>query len=95
MPVTQEHLRQAVEIARGYGATRVVLFGSAAEDPERARDLDLAVAGVGGWAFFGLAARLERALGIAVDLVPLDPPSPLSRQAERWGRALYDQRQTA
>ena len=90
MPVTKHHLQQAVELARAYGANRVVLFGSAVDDPAHARDLDLAVAGVPGWEFFGLAARLERTLGINVDLVALDPPSPFSRHIDRWGKVLYE-----
>jgi predicted nucleotidyltransferase len=90
MPVTQHHLQQAVEIARRHGATRLLVFGSAVEDPARARDLDLAVAGVEGWALYGLAARMERALGISVDLVALEPPSPFTRHVERWGQVLYE-----
>lgn len=89
MPVTPHHLQQAVEIARSYGATRLVLFGSAATHPEQAQDLDLAVAGVPGWRFFGLAARLERALHLSVDLVALEPPTPFAQHVEQWGRVLY------
>ena len=90
MPITQDHLQRAVQIARAYGATRVVLFGSALDRPEQARDLDLAVAGVEGWDFYGLGARLDRALGIEVDLVALDPPTESSRIVERWGKVLFD-----
>jgi hypothetical protein len=42
--VVKQFLAQAGvdTLAREYGATRLVLFGSAADDPETARDLDLA-----------------------------------------------------
>jgi predicted nucleotidyltransferase len=43
MPVTDEHIETAKAIARDYGATRMVVFGSAVDDPENARDLDLAI----------------------------------------------------
>lgn len=39
MAVTEVQIERAVEIAREHGATRVVLFGSAVDAPERARDL--------------------------------------------------------
>jgi predicted nucleotidyltransferase len=48
MPVTDEHIETAKAIARDYGATRMVVFGSAVDDPENARDLDLAIEGVEG-----------------------------------------------
>ena len=92
MGVTADHIDAAVRIARDHGATRVVLLGSAADRPERARDLDLAVEGVQGWAFYGLGAKLDRALGISVDLIALDPPTPFSRRVEGAGRVLYDAR---
>lgn len=91
MPVTEHHLEQAVRIARDYGATRVVLFGSAVDRPAEARDLDLAVEGVEGWGFYRLGAQLDRALGVSVDLMALHPPTPASRLVEKWGRVLYDE----
>ena len=45
MPVTEEHIETAKAVARRYGATRMVVFGSAVDDPEHARDLDLAIEG--------------------------------------------------
>ncbi len=41
MPVTQQHIEKATEIARAYGARRLVLFGRGQTDPEAARDLDI------------------------------------------------------
>jgi len=38
MAVTPEQIEKAVGLAKAYGASRVILFGSAAEDPERARE---------------------------------------------------------
>jgi predicted nucleotidyltransferase len=75
-------------LAREYGATRLVLFGSAADDPESARDLDLACDGVPGWKLYELAARLENELKISLDLIPLQPATRFTRHIERCGRNL-------
>jgi len=81
-------LSQATNTAREFGATRLLLFGSAMEAPERARDLDMACAGVPGWKLFELAAALEERLHLPVDLVPLDPPTAFTRMIEKRGRVL-------
>ncbi len=93
MPVVAAHLDRAVAIARAHGATRLILFGSALETPEAARDLDLAVEGVPGWSFFGLAAELEAALPVPVDVIPLDQVSQnhFTRSVRQRGRVLFEQ----
>lgn len=88
MKLTQEKLDIIISLARAYGATRLILFGSAAESPETARDLDLACAGVPGWKLYELAARLEDELRVPLDLVPLSPPSRFTRRIEEKGRIL-------
>lgn len=90
MPVTQDQIDRAVEIARRHGATRVLLFGSAVDHPETARDLDLAVDGVDGWEFFGMAAEIDRALCIPVDVIPLDADTPFTRHIRKRSRVLYE-----
>ena len=82
-------LDKAIAIAKQFGASRLVVFGSFLKDPENARDLDLAVAGINDWAFFELAARLEEALRVPLDLISLDHANPITRQAERYGEELY------
>ena len=84
-----EHvLAKAVSVARRFGATRLLLFGSGLENPAAARDLDLACAGVPGWKLFELASELEETLGVPFDLVPLDPPTPFTRLIENRARVL-------
>ena len=88
MAIRQEQIDRAVALAKAYGATRLILFGSAAATPEQARDLDLACDGVAGWKFYELGARLEEELRIPLDLVPLSPPNRFTRIIERWGKVL-------
>jgi predicted nucleotidyltransferase len=88
MPIEQHHIQRAISLARAYGATRLILFGSAAVDLARARDLDLACDGVAGWQLYELAARMEEELRIPLDLVALSPPSEFTRLIERRGKSL-------
>ena len=88
MAVQQEQIERAVALAKAYGATRLILFGSAATAPEQARDLDLACDGISGWKFYELGARLEDELRIPLDLIPLDPPTRFTRLIEQRGKVL-------
>ncbi|MBK6430580.1 DNA polymerase III subunit beta [Candidatus Amarolinea dominans] len=88
MAVNQAHLDRAVALAKAYGATRLILFGSALLKPQQARDLDLACDGVTGWKLYELGARLEEELRIPLDLVPLTPATPFTRLVERRGKIL-------
>ena len=88
MGVTEGQIARAVALAKAYGATRLILFGSALEDPEQARDLDLAFGGVTGWKLYELGARLEEELEISLDIVPLSPPTRFTRFIESKGKVL-------
>ncbi|MFZ0547543.1 MAG: nucleotidyltransferase domain-containing protein [Candidatus Promineifilaceae bacterium] len=81
-------LDHVIELAKEYGATRLILFGSAAEHLSSARDIDLACDGVSGWAFYELGARMEEKLQKPLDLVPLTPPSRFTRFIEEHGKVL-------
>ena len=88
MDSQQEQLERAVALAKVYGATRLILFGSALDRPEQARDLDLACDGVLGWKLYELGARLEEELQVALDLIPLTPSTRFTRLIERKGKVL-------
>ena len=88
MAILQEQIEQAVALAQEYGATRLILFGSAVTTPEQARDLDLACDGVPGWRLYELGARIEEELRIPLDLVPLSPKTRFTRMIEERGRVL-------
>ncbi len=90
MPVTQDQIDRAVAVARRYGARRVLLFGSALDDPATARDLDLAVEGVEGWDFFGMSAEMEREAEVLLDVIPLDQDTWFTRRIRERGRPLYE-----
>lgn len=62
-------LRATVRRLREMGATRVLLFGSYAESPETARDIDLAVEGIPLQHILDADVAVHRLLGVPVDLV--------------------------
>ncbi|TVL98491.1 MAG: DNA polymerase III subunit beta [Candidatus Brocadia sp. WS118] len=88
MPITQEQIEKIVSLAKSYGATRLILFGSIIDAPSQARDIDIACDGVAGWKLYELAARLEEELHAPLDLVPLSPPSRFTRHIESKGRII-------
>jgi predicted nucleotidyltransferase len=88
MPITQAQIEKIVSLARSYGATRLILFGSIIEKPTEARDVDIACDGVVGWKLYELAARMEEELHTPLDLVPLSPPSRFTRHIESKGKIL-------
>jgi len=88
MSIEPEQLNRAIALAKSYGATRLILFGSAASTPDEAGDLDLACDGVSGWKFYELGARLEEELKIPLDLISLNPPTRFTRLLEIKGKVL-------
>ena len=90
MPVTKHQIDKAVEISKQYGATKVLLFGSALEEPENANDLDIGALGVPNNKFLLLGAILEENLRINVDLVPLNFISPFVDYIKKHGKYIYE-----
>jgi len=88
MAIRQAQIERIVTLARAYGATRLILFGSAYETPKEARDIDLACEGVPGWKLFELAAKLEEELETNLDIMPLSPPTRFTRHIEAKGKVL-------
>jgi len=88
MAINQAQIEKAVSMAKSYGATRIILFGSAVERPEEAKDLDLACDGIQGWKLYELGARLEDELQVHLDIVSLSPPTRFTRLIERRGKQL-------
>ena len=74
MQYTIDEIKESVTIlAARYGADRIYLFGSYARgDANKDSDIDLRIdkGAIRGLQMGGLAADLEDALGIPVDLVP-------------------------
>jgi hypothetical protein len=69
--IRQEEIDRAVKIAEAFGAKRLILFGSAATEPEQAKYIDLACDGVAGCNLFEIEARLVQEGKIKENFVSL------------------------
>lgn len=88
MTLDGKTIERIKELAGAYGGTRLILFGSAADNPLEARDIDLACDGIAGWRLFEFAAMVEDELRIPCDVIPLSPPTRFTRYIEKKGRVL-------
>lgn len=75
-----------VQLAKTYGAIRLILFGSAIDSPQTARDIDIACDGIPGWKLFELAAKIEDELDIPLGMIPLPPASRFTQNIEKKGK---------
>ena len=77
---TQRLIAEAAAALKAAGAREVFVFGSAARGILCAgSDLDLAVSGLPPGLFYRVGAQLSDRLGLPVDLVDLDSPTPFTR----------------
>ena len=90
MAITQENIQLAIETARDYWATKIILFGSAVDTPDSANDLDLDVDGIKGFKIFSYANKLEELLNIHVDVIPLDSDSKFILHIIKYGKVIYE-----
>jgi len=88
MAVSNTQIERIIVLAKLYGATQLILFGSSAETPDKANDIDIACDGIQGWKLYELAARLENELGTSLDIVPLNPPSRFTEHIKIKGKVL-------
>jgi uncharacterized protein len=90
MAVTQEHIDKAIELAKEYGATKVLLFGSALTDPKNANDLDIGVEGITGIEFFEFGGMLENILNTSVDIIDLSVNERFLNYINSIGKLIYN-----
>ena len=87
--VTPDQISRCIQIARKYRVRTLVLFGSAFNSPEIARDIDLIAAGVTGIDFTSMGVEMEDAVGMQVDLVPMEPRTRFVEYNIKNGKQLY------
>jgi predicted nucleotidyltransferase len=78
-----------VAIAKKYGVSRVLLFGSSALPDREGHDIDLAVQGIKAADFFTFYSDLIFNLSRPVDLIDLSDSSKFHRIVEAEGIPVY------
>ena len=90
MPITQQQIGKLIEISKDFGATKVLLFGSALTDMNNANDIDIGVLGIPDDKFFIFGGTLDIELGINVDVVPLNLENPFVDYIKKKGKYIYE-----
>ncbi len=90
MPITKYHIGKSIELAKLFGAKKLVMFGSSVDDPQNANDIDLAVDGIEGFKIFTFSDKLEIILNIPVDVIPIDVKSVFLDYILKYGRVIYE-----
>lgn len=88
--LSDENLNIIRTLARQFGVKTVWLFGSALQQGDEARDIDLAVEGAAPDLFFRFYSRLFWELPKPVDLVDLDGEPPLESIIREKGVVIYE-----
>ncbi len=90
MGITQENINSAINLAKKYGASKLLLFGSALDDPQNAVDLDLGVEGIEPSKFILFGADLEDIILKTVDIVPLESDSSFVKHIKKYGKYFHE-----
>ena len=89
MAVNLDKMSQAVQALVKMGASKVILFGSAAENPESAGDIDIAVEGIPLNRILDADVELGDILRQPYDLVSREENSRFFEIISRYGKVLY------
>ena len=87
--VTTQQIDKCIAVAKRYGATKLVLFGSAVHDAANARVIDLLCEGVEGRDFFKMGAEMEDETMKPVDVVSMVPCTRFVQYNMTKGRVLH------
>lgn len=77
------------EVAKEFGVTKLILFGSSLESFDDANDIDLACDGLYDKRFFSFGVKLEEILMKRVDLIPIYPKDSFIEEIMKSGRIIY------
>ncbi|MCK5243452.1 hypothetical protein KAR34_13470 [bacterium] len=92
MSAPLERLPLIVRTLRELGAKQVILFGSAAVSPEKARDIDLAIAGIPLTRLLDAEVKVHDILQYPLDLVSREENPAFYQIIREYGQILYEQK---
>ncbi|MDT3740503.1 MAG: nucleotidyltransferase domain-containing protein [Candidatus Kapabacteria bacterium] len=85
----KDYIRNIREKAKEFDVKKIILFGSALDNPENCNDIDLAC-DIPGLNLFLFGSKLEEMLKIPVDITPLDYNDPFMRIITKYGKVIYE-----
>ncbi len=87
--ISDENKKKIVKIAKRYNVSKIILFGSCAQDKREGNDIDLAVEGVSPSEFYNFYGDLLFGLPKPVDIVNLSHKNKFTQMIFREGIILY------
>jgi hypothetical protein len=85
----EKYIEIILRKAKEFEARKIILFGSALENPEYCNDIDLAC-DIPGLGMFLFASKLEEELNKPVDVIPINDKDPFMSIVNKYGRVIYD-----
>lgn len=89
MRLKENYIDTIIEESKNFNAKKVILFGSALENPKECNDIDLAC-DIPGLEFFLFAAKLEEKLKIPIDVIPINEQDPFMKIVNKYGLIIYE-----
>ncbi len=91
--VLKRELDKIVGISKGFGAKKVLLFGSCLDDIKSAQDVDIAVSGIKSREFFKYYGKVSMVVDDEVDIVDLDDVREhLYKRILSKGKVIYERK---
>ncbi|NCC62210.1 MAG: hypothetical protein EOM12_15020 [Verrucomicrobiae bacterium] len=87
--IYMDRVKEAVQILVAMGASKVVLFGSAVEDPQSAHDIDLAVSGIASEKMLDADVCVGDVLQQPYDLIRAEDNAGFFEIISRYGKVLH------
>lgn len=88
-----KELGNIVRISKEFGASKVLLFGSAVEDIESAHDLDIAVSGIKPRDFFKYYGKVSMTINDEIDILDLEElRDHLFKKILSKGKVVYERK---
>jgi predicted nucleotidyltransferase len=89
MVFNQEYISDIRDRAKEFNAKKIILFGSALDNPENCNDIDLAC-DIPDLGLFLFASKLEEKLRIQIDIIPIDNSDPFMKIVNKYGKVIYE-----
>ncbi len=88
--MNNELISKLEKLSKEYGLKKLILFGSAVDSFDDARDIDFACEGLTGRKFLRFGAKLDEIFNKTVDLIQMENNDRFVREIMRKGVVIYE-----